>query len=585
MRIRHTCNLASRIIGWLFLFLMPLQARPIPDELLCPDSIQGILLHNPHRALALLDTAEQRHAPGLPPYRIDMLRTRCHEMAGEYYLMEKYARRALANDSVQASPRRKLGAMRDLIDALNAQLQYEEAIRLCQEAIGLARQQNSRMTEGSIHYVMGGIYAKMQLFDQALAAYQEGQKCLESEKGVLAMAHLSTAYGQLMTLLMGNGRPDEAIATGRKREALIKKMSGMPGPPNGYIDQQYGYVYSKMAFLLQDNGQTEEAADYYRRFQETDFSKQPNYRGEIIPYLLAAHRYSEALKLNEEDLAQHARNFGNDTVNYNYLILLDRQAEAFRGLHQYQAAYAWQRRFTTLQDSIHQRERREQAQELATAFRLNEKERLLEQTRAAMQRRTLLLGASGLSFVLLLALLVIIRLNLRQTKRRNKLLVKQLDELQAQREELYKTLAHIPSTSGETVAEDKATGAEDADAASTPLREDSTEYTHFLRMEQLLTEQQLFLRPDFGRDDLLAITHVNKNDLPHLLREYAHAENVSDYLNRLRVRHALKLMKEKPHYSIMAIGEEAGFRSRATFYRAFLKECGMTPAQYIQAHQ
>ena len=289
--------------------------------------------------------------------------------------------------------------------------------------------------------------------------------------------------------------------------------------------------------------------------------------------------------MNEEDLAQHARNFSNDTVNYNYLILLDRQAEAFRGLHQYQAAYAWQRRFTTLQDSIHQRERREQAQELATAFRLNEKERQLEQTRADMQRRTLLLGASGLSFVLLLALLIIIGRDLRQSRRRNKLLVKQLDELQAQREELYKTLAPLPSTSGETTVEDKATGAEDADAASTPLREDSTEYTHFLRMEQLLTEQQLFLRPDFGRDDLLAITHVNKNDLPHLLREYAHAENVSDYLNRLRVRHALKLMKEKPHYSIMAIGEEAGFRSRATFYRAFLKECGMTPAQYIQAHQ
>ena len=85
--------------------------------------------------------------------------------------------------------------------------------------------------------------------------------------------------------------------------------------------------------------------------------------------------------------------------------------------------------------------------------------------------------------------------------------------------------------------------------------------------------------------DLLAITHINKNDLPRLLREYAHAENVNDYLNRLRVRHALKLMKEKPHFSIMAIGEEAGFRSRATFYRAFLKECGMTPTQYLQAHQ
>lgn len=63
-----------------------------------------------------------------------------------------------------------------------------------------------------------------------------------------------------------------------------------------------------------------------------------------------------------------------------------------------------------------------------------------------MQRCTLLLGAAGLSFVLLLALLAIIGRNLRHSKRRNKLLAKQLDELQAQREKLYKTLAHVPST-------------------------------------------------------------------------------------------------------------------------------------------
>ena len=98
--------------------------------MLCLDSIREIHLHDPHRALALLDTAEQRHAPGIQPYEIDILRARCHNAAGEYYLMEKYAKRALASDSVQASPRRKLAITIDLIEALNARLQYEEAIRL-----------------------------------------------------------------------------------------------------------------------------------------------------------------------------------------------------------------------------------------------------------------------------------------------------------------------------------------------------------------------------------------------------------------------------------------------------------------------
>lgn len=583
-QICHFLFFASELL-LLFLFLSPqVLAQPVPNDMLCLDSIREIHLHDPHRALALLDTAEQRHTLEIQPYEIDMLRARCHNAAGEYYLMEKYAKRALASDSVQASPRRKLTITIDLIEALNARLQYEEAIRLCQKANELAQQLDDRRVQGQILYIMGGIYAKMQLFEPALKAYQEGIKYLENEKGVLAMAHLSTAYGQLMTLLMGNDRTKEAIETGHKREALVKKMSGMPGPPSGYIDQQYGYIYSKMAYLLQCDGQEKEAADYYRRFLKTDFSTQPYGQNEIIPYLLAAHRYAEALQLNETAFAHYAQTLGNDTINYNYLILLNRQAQALQGLRQYQAAYTWQCRFTTLQDSIHLRERKEQAQELATAFRLDEQERQLEQTRANMQRHSILLGASALTSVLLLALLVIIRLNLRQSKQRNKLLTNQLDELQTQRDELYKILARTPSTTEKSSTKDKDI-APDAEATTATAKEWSTEYTYFLRMEQQLTENQLFLQPDFGRDDLLSITHINKNDLPRLLRKYAHAENVSDYLNRLRVRHALKLMKEKPHFSIMAIGEEAGFRSRATFYRAFLRECGMTPTQYIQAYQ
>ena len=113
----------------LFLFLSPrVLGQPVPDAMLCLDSIREIHLHDPHRALALLDTAEQRHAPGIQPYEIDILRARCHNATGEYYLMEKYAKRALASDSVQASPQRKLAITIDLIEALNARLQYEEAI-------------------------------------------------------------------------------------------------------------------------------------------------------------------------------------------------------------------------------------------------------------------------------------------------------------------------------------------------------------------------------------------------------------------------------------------------------------------------
>lgn len=92
-------KLLSRL---LFIFLaLPLSAENIPDSLLNEVYIRSIHLRNPQRALQLLDEAEKRRVSGLEPYKIDILRTMCYDVTGEYLLKESFARRALASDSVQ----------------------------------------------------------------------------------------------------------------------------------------------------------------------------------------------------------------------------------------------------------------------------------------------------------------------------------------------------------------------------------------------------------------------------------------------------------------------------------------------------
>ena len=44
-----------------------------------------------------------------------------------------------------------------------------------------------------------------------------------------------------------------------------------------------------------------------------------------------------------------------DTINYQYLIVLDRYAQAYRGLGDYRRADAYQQRCTVLSDSIYAR--------------------------------------------------------------------------------------------------------------------------------------------------------------------------------------------------------------------------------------
>ncbi|MGN0058338.1 MAG: helix-turn-helix domain-containing protein [Phocaeicola plebeius] len=45
----------------------------------------------------------------------------------------------------------------------------------------------------------------------------------------------------------------------------------------------------------------------------------------------------------------------------------------------------------------------------------------------------------------------------------------------------------------------------------------------------------------------------------------------------------MRSLKEHLDFSIDAVVEASGFKSRATFYRAFHKVFGMTPAQYLNS--
>jgi len=58
-------------------------------------------------------------------------------------------------------------------------------------------------------------------------------------------------------------------------------------------------------------------------------------------------------------------------------------------------------------------------------------------------------------------------------------------------------------------------------------------------------------------------------------------KNFYDYINDKRIEKSLSLLKDRSYYTIEAIGKESGFNSRSAFYRAFKKQTGKTPAEYM----
>lgn len=61
-----------------------------------------------------------------------------------------------------------------------------------------------------------------------------------------------------------------------------------------------------------------------------------------------------------------------------------------------------------------------------------------------------------------------------------------------------------------------------------------------------------------------------------------HQKNFSQFINDFRVSYAKKLLKEKTNWTVEAIAFEAGFNSRASFYRVFKESVGESPTNFLK---
>ena len=73
--------------------------------------------------------------------------------------------------------------------------------------------------------------------------------------------------------------------------------------------------------------------------------------------------------------------------------------------------------------------------------------------------------------------------------------------------------------------------------------------------------------------------YVNKNRSAEIIQEST-GNGLNEYLNGLRIEHAIYLMKQFDNYTLQAIAVASGFSNMSTFHSLFKKKIGMTPSQY-----
>jgi AraC-like DNA-binding protein len=101
-----------------------------------------------------------------------------------------------------------------------------------------------------------------------------------------------------------------------------------------------------------------------------------------------------------------------------------------------------------------------------------------------------------------------------------------------------------------------------------------------------LTQEKLYQDPSLTVAKLAVHLGWPINQLSSVINELLQT-TFSDLINRHRVAafQRLALEPESKKYSILGLGKEVGFSSKASFYRVFKKETGMTPTDFMKGKE
>ena len=101
-------------------------------------------------------------------------------------------------------------------------------------------------------------------------------------------------------------------------------------------------------------------------------------------------------------------------------------------------------------------------------------------------------------------------------------------------------------------------------------------------INQKLDETRIYTDANLTLKTMANALGLTQRRLGALFKNNEKYNSLGDYLNERRLLLACHLLREKPNWTIEAIGAEAGFGSRRTFQMEMKRRLGITPLQYRQ---
>ena len=525
------------------------------------------------RTLQLLDKAEVNSA--MPLNIVDELRSAVYRNMYRNKSALHYARRAYVSDSLSHdNPSHLLRMTVSMAELFSLLSEYKESMRYAVQGVELARELKDIQSECKLLFCMGENKRRLSFKEEGYLFFDQAIDLLDNSKNEDYETMLSYFYGVKMGYLIADKRSNEALEIGLQREKLLDRMSEQSKIRADLLDLQFAYVYSKLAYLFHLMGDQKRAAVYYKKYQSTNAASTPDGKFDATPYLLLLGKYQAVLD-NCRDFKEVMRQ--QDTLNSQYLSILNLEIQANVKLENYKTVINLQRDITAIKDSIYQREKQNAALELDALYELNEKEARISEQAFQLKIRTITLICilSGA----LLALFFLWRLWHQNCviRNKNKALVKRINEQFSMQEEMDRSQLGVEKDlSFPEKVEDESGDNEEQDKQMNKMI--------FEKLDYIIKRDKMYLSPDLSREELTRIVRMNNTRFAKMIKENTDT-NLNGYINNLRLNYAIHLMKEQPDYTLRAIAESSGINSMPTFHQLFKGRTGMTPSEFKNAQK
>lgn len=514
------------------------------------DEMRRRIAYDPLGSLALLDSAGSRLA--CSSYQIDYLRALSYHTQSQYYMATYYIRRAFKDGGLQQDS--MLVHYAYMLWAKSSVLSYQlkEAAKVIADGENYALQHHNLGLQGTMLQMKGDLYRKMGLFSKSYECVMEAVSLLSKPQTEDDYLLYCNSLGYLMFYYMNDNQLQNAWELGLKREEVLAAWERCPAEDVHVLDRYKGLVYSKMAYLAYKLKKGYLSDVYAKKFYATSFSKTQAGLLEMNNYLLKVGRYEEVLHHNGVYLSQINE---ADTLNIVRLRTLIQSSEAYRALGDYVHAYLTMSQVYHISRQMAVSRERSQIFQLSDVTEAVAREYRLEKAdyRLKIQRYTIG-GLVGVA-LLLLGLLGGLWRALYVIRGKNRKMAELVVKMDDQRKEIY----YVEHEQGETPEEEK-----------------KSDEKLFFEFDWQVKEQKLYLNYQLGRDDYAKLMGVDRNRFAAILKKFT-SNNLSTYLNNLRLEYSIALFREHPDWSINKVAEESALPRISTFYRLFKEKYGISP--------